>query len=426
MWALVALGVHVGHAQVTVDLSAPFAQASNLNANPGADALHKAKKWDVYGFAVVQAGALVASAPAAEQTNVWSVTKTWVATLIGQLVQQGRLDLTTTLEVALPDADWSAVSAATDKQAITIAQMLSMSSGLSNYCNFPGDQTTVEAVLNSPTFEHRYIGKHFYLCSCAILSYVIHRQTGKTPLEFASDELFPALGIARNVTWQPVYGSDGIQESGLGLHLGPLELAKLGQLYRQGGVTGGNATARLLPASFTAASSIDQLEERISLWSLGYLGSACRFKSAGAGYGFMKWIFQTESGPADCALGHQGQFICSWPELDLIIAITSRDDTDYTSSCELLDLVASGLDFQRETTTTNALTWTTATTTATTLTATQTQTSRTQPTTTWPAKGRRRRRAEKAQCITVPKRLLQHLRTVTGGSVIRQPCDAPQ
>ena len=62
----------------------------------------------------------------------------------------------------------------------------------------------------------------------------------------------------------------------------------------------------------------------------------------------MKWLFSTASGQADCALGHQGQFICTWPDLDVIIAITSRDSTDYTSSCELLDLVASGLDFDAE------------------------------------------------------------------------------
>ena len=79
------------------------------------------------------------------------------------------------------------------------------------------------------------------------------------------------------------------------------------------------------------------------------LGTACKFKSAGAGYGYLKWLFTTESGPIDCAMGHQGQFICTWPDLDLIVAITSSDSTGYTSSCQLLDRVAAGLDFNTTT-----------------------------------------------------------------------------
>lgn len=343
--ALAALMVHACLAQVIVDLSAPLAEAGNMNANPGATALHRTRSRDIFGFAVVKKGALVAAAPETATRNVYSVTKTFVATMIGQLVQQGRLSVTTTLEVALPGVNWAQVEGASDKKAITIGQMLSMTSGLRNFCVWPGPQDTIEATLNSPKFVSDQVGRHFYLCSCAILSYVIHRQTGKTPLQFAEDEFFPALGITRSVAWQPTHGSDGIQATGHGLVLGPLELAKLGQLYRQGGVTDTSMTTQLLPAAFVVASSADQLEQRIPSSALDFLGSACKFKSAGAGYGYMKWIFSTSSGPVDCAVGHGGQFICSWPDLDVIIAVTSSDDTDYTSSCQLLDLVASGLDF---------------------------------------------------------------------------------
>ena len=208
-------------------------------------------------------------------------------------------------------------------------------------CLSYGAQDTVEAVLSSPTFSSGLVGRHYYLCSGSILCYVIHQQTGKTPLQYAHDELFPALGITTSVTWQPTHGSNGIQEGGHGLVLGPLELAKLGQLYRQGGVTG--AGTQLIPATFTEASRTDQLSSRIPSTSLSYLGAACSFKSAGAGYGYLKWLFTTQSGPVDCALGHQGQFICTWPDLDVIVAITSSVATDYHSSCLLLDQIAAGL-----------------------------------------------------------------------------------
>jgi len=328
-----------------IDLSQPFAQSENHNANPGASVLLNAQRSDVLGFAVVKAGQLVASSAASERQNVWSVTKTWVATAIGILVQNNILNVSTTLEAALPDVNWNAVSAANAKRAITIEQMLSMSSGLTAPCLAYGPQGTVEQALNSPQFTASQVGRQNYLCSGSILSYVIYQQTGRTPLQYASEHLFPSLGISRSVAWSPAHGSNSINEAGHGLVLAPFELAKLGSLYRQGGVTGGASSTQLIPSSFVAASSVDQLAQRIPASYFSYLGMRCTFKSNGAGYGYMKWIFTTASGPADCAQGRAGQFICTFPDLDVIIAITSRGTTDYSSSCELLDLVASGLDF---------------------------------------------------------------------------------
>jgi len=201
----------------------------------------------------------------------------------------------------------------------------------------------VETVLSSPPFSSDKVGRFSYLATGSILSYVIYQQTGKTPLEYAQDELFPALGITGTVTWWPTHGSNGIQEGGHGLVLSPLELVKLGLLYRDGGVTA--AGTQLIPADFVEAARTDQLSSRIPSTSLAYLGAACAFKSAGAGYGYLKWLFTTQSGPVDCAVGHQGQFICTWPDLDVIVAITSSGLTGYQSSCELLDFVATGLDF---------------------------------------------------------------------------------
>ena len=331
-----------------IDLSRPYTNAPKHNANAGASRLQSAQQLDVLGFAVVKNGQLVASSAARERQNVYSVTKTFVATLIGIMIQNGDLTVSTTLEAALPNVNWAQVSSANEKRAITIGQMLSMSSGLTANCYSYGPQGTVEQTLSSPQFSAAQVGRHNYLCSGSILSYVIYQLTGRTPLQYANEHLFPALGISRSITWSPTYGANGIHEAGHGLVLDPIELAKLGSLYRQGGVTGGNSSTQLIPASFATASNVDQLTQRISSWSLFYLGQRCVFKSSGAGYGYMKWLFSTASGQADCALGHQGQFICTWPDLDVIIAITSRDSTDYTSSCELLDLVASGLDFDAE------------------------------------------------------------------------------
>ena len=332
---------------VVVDLSATFPVASNHNANPGATALSDAfVANDVLGYAVVKGGELVASAGPSWEEDVWSVTKTWVATLIGIMMHNGTVAANTTLETALPSVDWNAVASAEEKKTITLAQVLSMSSGLQAPCLSYGAQDTVEAVLNSPTFADGDVGSFNYLCSGSILSYVIFQQTGKTPLAYAREVLFPTLGINDDVVWTPTHGSDGIHESGHGMVLGPTDLAKLGQLYLQGGVTGGSSSAQLISADFVNASVTNHLT---SPMSSDDCCSCASYVSEDTGYGYMQWLFETPSGRANCAVGFQGQFICTWPSLDLTIAITSSVFTDYDSSCGLLALVGTGLDFESST-----------------------------------------------------------------------------
>ena len=277
---------------------------------------------------------------------MWSVTKTWVATLIGVMMQNGTVAPNTTLETALPSVDWNAVASAEEKKTITLAQMLSTSSGLQAPCLSYGAQDTVEAVLSSPTFADGEVGSFNYLCSGSILSYVIYQQTGKTPLAYAREVLFPTLGINDDVVWTPTHGSDGIQESGHGLVLGPTDLAKLGQLYLQGGVTGGSSSAQLISTDFVNASVTNHLT---SPMSNDDCCSCASYVSEDTGYGYMQWLFETPSGRANCAIGFQGQFICTWPSLDLTVAITSSVFTGYDSSCSLLALVGTGLDFESST-----------------------------------------------------------------------------
>ena len=76
--------------------------------------------------------------------------------------------------------------------------------------------------------------------------------------------------------------------------------------------------------------------------------SCASYVSEDTGYGYMQWLFET-LWTRLCAVGFQGQFICTWPSLDLTIAITSSVYTDYDSSCSLLALVGAGLDFESTT-----------------------------------------------------------------------------
>jgi len=331
------------------DLSQPFERSANHNANPGAVSLSEVTSCAVHGYAVLKGGKLVASNQDAKVQSVWSVTKTFVATLIGIMIQKGFLTEETTLEVALPRVDWGVVQDADAKKAITIRQILSLSSGLQEgTCSAfeAPQQDSVEEALNKDKFVKADIGAHFYLCYNSIPSYVIFQLTGKTPLRYAQDELFPVLGITRSVVWDPAHGKDNIHESGVGLVLGSEELAKLGVLYQQGGLSGSGNGSRIIPAGFVKASKQNQLTKGEAFMQTFPGKSLCSFEPVG--YGYMKWLWNSPFGPVDCAVGHQAQFICTFTKLDLVIAITSeteKETTDYTPGCRLLDAVAAGLDF---------------------------------------------------------------------------------
>ena len=73
---------------VVVDLSATFPVAANPTPTPVRQ-LSDTVANDVLGYAVVKGGELVASAGPSWEEDVWSVTKTWVATLIGVMMQNG-------------------------------------------------------------------------------------------------------------------------------------------------------------------------------------------------------------------------------------------------------------------------------------------------------------------------------------------------
>ena len=175
------------------------------------------------------------------------------------MFQKGYISADTTLEDALPLVDWGQVKDGAAKKAITVGQILSMSSGMMAGCFSYGDQSTAEATLSAPFFISMNAGRFSYLCSGSILSYIIFQQTKKTPLAFAQEELFPALGLPSSISWNPAHGQDGIQESGHGLIMGPLDLAKLGQLYHQGGKTGSTSSVQLIPASFATDARTNAL-----------------------------------------------------------------------------------------------------------------------------------------------------------------------
>jgi CubicO group peptidase (beta-lactamase class C family) len=139
---------------------------------------------------------------------------------------------------------------------------------------------------------------------------VIERATEMTVVEFATKNLFDPLGIS-NLEWQ--FTPLGSAFTGGGLSLQSRDLLKLGQLYLNAGLWNDRriVSERWVNTSTHPHARIDDETE----------------------YGYFWWLREFECGTkryrAFYMAGNGGNKVCVFPELRMVVVITS---TNYSTS----------------------------------------------------------------------------------------------
>ena len=266
----------------------------------------------ILGIVVIHNGEIVAedyyNSSVDEQFNIWSVTKSFTATLIGQAIDQGLIENQNfTLDYFLPDYGQTYL------QSVTLENLLTMSSGYYDGYTYPAwvYATTQQLEWMSYTSPGLF---YYNNSACNLNSHVLYYGTGRTPLEFAEVNLFPHLGI-ENPNW--LNGYNEINDGSASLELTLREMVKLGQLYLQDGYSGDN---QILSSEWIADATTSHI----------YTGSGLV-----DGYGYLWWI------PSEgyLAVGYGGQFIAVLPERNLVIGIhSSINSTPYYFE-QLLDYI---------------------------------------------------------------------------------------
>jgi CubicO group peptidase (beta-lactamase class C family) len=167
-------------------------------------------------------------------------------------------------------------------------------------------------------------GRFWYspFLSAHILSGVLAQATGQSVLGFAAENLFLPLGInppkpvilrSEQEYWawyeKPRHEANwaidpqGINPGGWGLCLTPMAMAKIGELYRRGGLWEGK---QILPPDWVSESTKVQ-----SVW-----------EEAGLGYGYLWWVL--DDGKAYAAMGDGGNVIYVNAEKGLVVAMACR------------------------------------------------------------------------------------------------------
>ncbi len=249
---------------------------------------------------------------AAALADVRSVTKSVVATLAGLALERGAIR---SLDQPIGELIPAEVASLTPAQEqITIRHLLTMSAGFEwDESGGGGDYTIwilspdplgtllARPLIHAPGTQFTYNSAAVHLLGVA-LAEALHE-----PLpEFAARELFLPIGIER-ADWEPLPGA--YVNGGSGIDLRPRDLARLGQLYLQDGISG---TRRILPAGWVGMVTRPAYDWRADF------GSLRRYT-----YGELWWISEGEPETAFCAWGYGGQYVYVVPDLSLVVVATT-------------------------------------------------------------------------------------------------------
>lgn len=237
--------------------------------------------------------------------HIQSVTKSVIGMLVGKAISEGFIQ---SEEDKLVDYYPNRVfeNQSRRKSSIQLKHLLSMSSGLDCQAFSSGpsmEQTSgwVQFMLDLPVTAAP--GKAFGYCNgnAHLLSSILEKTTGMSAREYANQALFQPLGIP--AVSEADWGRDPQKTTiaGYGLHLRPVDMAKLALLYLNNGKWEGK---QIIPAQWVADSTTQHVQ-----------------KEDGSGYGYLWTVYPQDDHYA--ALGLGGQQIHVYPSKNLIVVVTA-------------------------------------------------------------------------------------------------------
>jgi CubicO group peptidase (beta-lactamase class C family) len=242
-------------------------------------------------------------------TNVKSVSKSIISTLIGIAIEQGHIP-----SVKQPIGDYFSAQLSTNedapKESITIENLLTMQAGLEttsnrNYGAWIASSDWVDSALQQPL--HLPPGRlmEYSTGNTHLLSAILTATTGQSTLEFARKVLAEPLGF-----YLPPWPQDpqGIYFGGNDMELTPPQMLAFGQLYLNNGQANGT---QIIPRAWVENSLIRRAQSR-------------RDRTRYYGYGW--WSRDMAGHETSYAWGFGGQFILLVPELNLVVVTTSSSN----------------------------------------------------------------------------------------------------
>jgi len=233
--------------------------------------------------------------------NIWSVTKSYISTLMGQAIDHGYIEnqLITLDNIFFENAYTNQV---------TIEHLLTMSSGWPENWTYMFIPNPLNTLLNTGLIVSPGTYWLYNNAVCHLNGHVINELTEMSPRDFAQENLFPQLGIT-DPYWNE--DQDNVHNGSYDLYLTLREMVKLGQLYLQDGISLNN---QILSSEWIENATSSQIND----W-----------------YGYLWWL----PGIGYLAVGLGGQYIAVVPELDLVIGTHSATQSSDAYTDQLLSYI---------------------------------------------------------------------------------------
>jgi Beta-lactamase class C and other penicillin binding proteins len=273
------------------------------------DALEADPRLRPHGLVVLRDGARIAEgtwAPfEADRIHLlYSLSKSFTSTAVGFAVQEGLLDLDATVLSFFPECDADVTDPRS--RAMTLRHVAAMASGhAGETIDVAFGRDPLEPVrgflLTPPDADPGTLFAYNQLCTYSLAA-VVQQVTGKRLVDYLRPRLFDPLGIGE-VAW--IQHPEGRDIGFSGLHATTDAVARLGELYRRGGVWGDR---RLLDEEWVALATRMHIDTPPGNpdWQLGY--------------GYQFWMSQ-HGYRGD---GAYGQFCVVVPEAGLVVATTAE------------------------------------------------------------------------------------------------------
>ena len=271
---------------------------------------------------------------------VHSVTKSVTSALIGIALDRGYLN---SVDQKLIEffPEYIAIKSDSRKNEISLKHLLTMSAGFRwndrgpSMRNWYSSSDWIKTAIQLP--QENYPGEVFNYNSSTshLLSGILSKSIKTNTYDFAKKNLFEPLGI-QSAYWHQ--DPQGNYIGGFGLGLSARDLAKIGFLYLNNGYWNGQS---IVPEQWVKESTVQQIQA-VSHPIYGTFW-----------YGYQWWVKKVDGCNSYRAWGRRGQFIVVVPELDLVIAVTSRVDLPHPPTSihysPLFDLVAACVQRKRPT-----------------------------------------------------------------------------
>lgn len=237
--------------------------------------------------------------------NIKSASKSLLSALVGIAFERCEISgPEATLAELLPEY---ARDLPAEKARITLDDLLTMRSGLRStsgpqYGPWVATKDWVAGALTQPLVAPPGTEFTYSTGNTHLVSAILTEACGKSTLELAREWLVGPIG-GRIASWER--SPEGYYLGGNNLSITPRDLARLGQLYLQGGRWDGR---QVVPADWVTESTREHAEG----WPERY-----------GAYGYFWWLPPDDPWASFAAIGYGGQLLYVVPELEMVVVVTS-------------------------------------------------------------------------------------------------------